>query len=611
MSWLCFCVDSKAIFGYKISINSFYHWLLIASLKGFLVLPLAWFAASISRRTSSAVICLMLAVCVLAVPFTPFVDQLLPTLSVRIPALEATGAFSGEVPGFLAFEQRNPLPGQPGDLLFENESGPSISTVVVVLWALGTIIFLSVRFWGTLNVRLRYANSVPLAGDHPSARIMNDLVADMEMKHAPWLLLNPHIRGAQTSGVVRPAILVPASFEDMEHAQQAMVLRHELAHIQRRDVLIRILMEIVAVVFWFHPLIWFILKRYDFETEKACDDAVLHGGYSASAYSETLLSSARSCRATGKASTVKGRIAAILLAEKHRQPLKPRSALGFLFLLLLVIFAVSRVTFTPYPAMATFEVLESNPALRALWKMNLNRGTIVPDWSGNDRHGKIYGAKWVTDPERGACLSFDGKEDHLVLRAPDADWTRKPFSLCIWLKPAADADGGGLLLKGDHNNIWSHAFGNSPDGQSTEFSERQITLGGGEFGGSGQEMMSYQPGLHPILNYHNLAFRRSEKPLPTNEWTHLAIVWIPRAAGTPTSHMYYNGEAVEVDHLYDGHLPNLIDWPTELWFFARGESLLDQDNHYEGLASELAIYQKALSPEEVKAVMQGDYERVK
>jgi hypothetical protein len=154
-----------------------YHWLLIASLKGLLILPLAWIAASVSRRTSSAVICLVLAVSVLAVPFTPLVDDLLPTLKLQVAGLESTGAFNDEVPDFIEFERRNPLSGQLGEVQFKNESGPSIPTIVVVLWALGAVAFLAIRLWRTLNVKLRYANSVPLPEEHPSAQILHDIAA--------------------------------------------------------------------------------------------------------------------------------------------------------------------------------------------------------------------------------------------------------------------------------------------------------------------------------------------------------------------------------------------------------------------------------------------------
>lgn len=265
-------------------IETYYHWLLIASIKGLLILPLAWIAAFVSRRTSSAVICLILATVVLSVPVMPLLSEILPTWHWQVTGLEATGAFSEELPRFMELEQRNPFPGRPEELDHEPQSRSQLPIIVMSLWALGALGFLIVRLWASLNVRLRYAKSVPLQAEHPSVRILEDVVTDMGLNQTPWLLRNPNISGPQTSGIISPSILIPSHFEELPDEDQTMILRHELAHIQRRDVLVRVLLEAVAVVFWFHPLIWLVLKRYDQETEKACDDTVLHGGHPSHAY---------------------------------------------------------------------------------------------------------------------------------------------------------------------------------------------------------------------------------------------------------------------------------------------------------------------------------------
>ena len=565
-----------------------------------------------SRRTSSAVICLILATVVLAVPITPLLSDLLPTWHWQFAGLEATGAFTEELPRFIEMEQRNPFHGRPEELDHEPPLSSKLPIIVMSIWGLGALVFLVVRLWTSLNVKLRYAKSVPLQPEHPSVQILQNEVCSMGLKHTPWLLLNPNISGPQTSGIIRPSILIPSHFEKLDHEDQAMILHHELAHIQRRDVLVRVSLEAVAVVFWFHPIIWLMLKRYDLETEKACDDSVIHRGYPAHRYAEILLTAAQSSARTGNAFTVRQRIKSILLSSKNRSPLRGESTIGFISLVsIFIVLPLSLVTLSPYPAAVKFDPLEANGSLRALWKMKLNRGSFLPDWSGNNRHGKIIGAEWVIDAERGACLSFDGDDDYLVLRAPEADWTREPFSVCVWLKPAQDADGGGLLLKGDLNDIWSSAVGDaeSPTGGVINFSEREISLAAGEYDGSstiGQR--TFQPGMHPTLNYFNLTFHRSAAPLRVQQWTHLAIVSTPsNDKRGPSTRFYLNAELVHTEDLFNGAAQENMDWPTQLWYFARGESPLNKGNHYEGLVSDLVIYQRALSVEEVTNVMDAQY----
>ena len=58
-----------------------------------------------------------------------------------------------------------------------------------------------------------------------------------------------------TWGIVRPIILVPAGFEELPAESRDSVIRHELAHIQAHDFLMRGLAEIARALIWFQPLV--------------------------------------------------------------------------------------------------------------------------------------------------------------------------------------------------------------------------------------------------------------------------------------------------------------------------------------------------------------------
>jgi hypothetical protein len=67
------------------------------------------------------------------------------------------------------------------------------------------------------------------------------------------------------------------------------VLRHELAHVRRRDAWAALLAELLVVVFWWHPLAWYVRWRLRLAAEFACDDWALASDVSAVDYAETLL----------------------------------------------------------------------------------------------------------------------------------------------------------------------------------------------------------------------------------------------------------------------------------------------------------------------------------
>jgi beta-lactamase regulating signal transducer with metallopeptidase domain len=69
-------------------------------------------------------------------------------------------------------------------------------------------------------------------------------------------------------------LIVPrARWQTLEAAQRVLILRHELAHILRRDVWKSLGMRLLALPHWFNPLVWRIVGEFDECAEWACDEA--------------------------------------------------------------------------------------------------------------------------------------------------------------------------------------------------------------------------------------------------------------------------------------------------------------------------------------------------
>jgi bla regulator protein BlaR1 len=100
---------------------------------------------------------------------------------------------------------------------------------------------------------------------------------------------NEAIAAPVTWGIARPVILVPAGFEQLPAECRDAVLRHELAHIQAYDFLMRSLAETARALIWFQPLMWIVWRQLREEQELACDNRVLAAGGKPSAYAKLLL----------------------------------------------------------------------------------------------------------------------------------------------------------------------------------------------------------------------------------------------------------------------------------------------------------------------------------
>jgi bla regulator protein BlaR1 len=97
-------------------------------------------------------------------------------------------------------------------------------------------------------------------------------------------------------GIRTPVLLLPEGItERLTSPQLEMVLAHELCHVRRQDNLTAALHMVVEIVFWFHPLVWWIRARLIEERERACDEEVLNVTGDPHVYAEGILNVCRFC----------------------------------------------------------------------------------------------------------------------------------------------------------------------------------------------------------------------------------------------------------------------------------------------------------------------------
>lgn len=130
---------------------------------------------------------------------------------------------------------------------------------LVVVWLVGAGLLLA--HWITGSLRLaRVASSASLKRHIGSVEIRT---TRSRIEPGVW-------------GIFSPTILLPEGLEHRLTAEEhRAVLRHEFAHIRRRDNLLAIPQLVVKALFWFHPLVWWLAGKTLEERERACDEAVI------------------------------------------------------------------------------------------------------------------------------------------------------------------------------------------------------------------------------------------------------------------------------------------------------------------------------------------------
>ncbi|MGO9913196.1 MAG: carboxypeptidase regulatory-like domain-containing protein, partial [Isosphaeraceae bacterium] len=153
----------------------------------------------------------------------------------------------------------------------------SWSALLVGTWASGVVMQLAWLIWcvGRAERLVRRAVSVD---DLRIFQIQADLQHRLSLSRQVRLLKSATACSPVAVGVRRPSILLPTNCVDWPTEKIRMVLSHELAHIERRDVFWQLVARTAAALYWFHPLTWLALRRMRQERERACDDRVLLAG---------------------------------------------------------------------------------------------------------------------------------------------------------------------------------------------------------------------------------------------------------------------------------------------------------------------------------------------
>lgn len=257
------------------------------TLKGSIILALAFAATALLRRRPAALRHAIWTVAVAAQFLVPLVPHVVPerTLAVPVPIqVQAIvpGPVLAAVPASTPATPATPKPARsPFDARTFLVAGSAL-LLLRLLFGTGKVVALARRSqrmtdgeWLSLHSRLCDALSI----SRPVTLRQSDALA----LPVTW-------------GFLYPTVLLPAASREWPEALRRHVLLHELAHVRRADALTQLLGQAALVLYWFNPLLWLAVRRMQAEAENACDDYVLRDGELPSRYAATLFELVRAHR---------------------------------------------------------------------------------------------------------------------------------------------------------------------------------------------------------------------------------------------------------------------------------------------------------------------------
>ena len=108
-----------------------------------------------------------------------------------------------------------------------------------------------------------------------ATRLAPELLASNRCGHRTRALESPDLETPVVWGAQRALLLLPIGWALWERERLLRVLRHEYAHIERRDWLSNQVLTVLCAFLWFIPSLWIIRRDLAEQAEIACDDTVL------------------------------------------------------------------------------------------------------------------------------------------------------------------------------------------------------------------------------------------------------------------------------------------------------------------------------------------------
>ena len=135
--------------------------------------------------------------------------------------------------------------------------------MVFALWGAGAAFFIVFSLIATARLYFALRGARP-AGDSVGVR--------SAYEHGVRIMETERIAIPLTFGLFPKKIFVPPAWHLWSPECRRMVVRHELAHIRRRDGVVRLFQIFIQALYLFHPLVWVLNRFLGRMREMACDD---------------------------------------------------------------------------------------------------------------------------------------------------------------------------------------------------------------------------------------------------------------------------------------------------------------------------------------------------
>jgi len=159
--------------------------------------------------------------------------------------------------------------------MIEPEAAWHLSWVQIVfsIWLTGAIIFIAYqgfKHYQFIKITQRWSECVR---DESVLSLFQRITLEMKITQRIELHLCCCVGSPMLIGLIKPRILLPSI--EIDEGDLYFILKHELVHYKRKDILYKHLVLVATAIHWFNPVIYLMAKSINILCEMSCDVAVV------------------------------------------------------------------------------------------------------------------------------------------------------------------------------------------------------------------------------------------------------------------------------------------------------------------------------------------------
>ena len=202
----------------------------------------------------------------------------------------------------------------------------------------------------------------------------------------------------------------------------------------------------------------------------------------------------------------------------------------------------------------------------------------VRDLSGKGNHGVVIGAKWTPKGKVGGAYDFDGKSDYLELGPTNLYKTTGQLSACAW-----------LFVRGQTAIVLSNYHGGDAYGGQFFFDCSTTNNDGAR---SMCVLLGQAPGVA-------VRYLSSKRPIPKNQWCHVAFSYDESRGNGNKVKLYLNGEEMgNYEIQSEGNGGPILDIGENLRIMAHRDT--PTGTLSDAMIDEVMLFNRALSADEIR-----------